>query len=66
MVDFGDEEQITEENEPTINQLVRTKQVRVYHSSSDEDEEEIKPRSKVWTKTMRLKVFYKSWVKHLS
>ena len=47
MVNFGDEDDIKEDIEETTNQLRRTKQIRVYHSSSDEDEEEFKPRPKV-------------------
>ena len=46
-MNFGDEDEIREDIEETTNQLRRTKQIRVYHSSSDEDEEEFKPRPKV-------------------
>ena len=48
MISFGDDEYSEENKEAgTGNQLGRTKQVRVYHSSSDEDEEDRNSRPKL-------------------
>ena len=64
VVNFGDEDEIKEDIEETTNQLRRTKQIRVYHSSSDEDEEEFKPRPKVWIK--KYETFFSTLSKNFS